>query len=454
MRLPSFAVVFVLAGLSVLSLHGPALAGPDSLKEARTAFERRDYDGALERLNAAIKANLQGRAVAYELRAVVQGYLGHPQEALADYEQLLQLDKRQENPAVLRRICLGLLVNLLSHAQEQVRGAAVTALAELGPEGTREAVATGLRDPSPRVRTFAMQTAGRLGLAASLPAVRNAVNDAEASVRIATFSTLGLSKAPGAVALVRRGLEDHDHIAQLVAREAMIRLNQALPLQPLLEAARDFSPAVRGAALGILGRLKDRSALPVLTLGLHDPDASVRSFAAGALGELGIPSAVPPLLEALNDEDPYVRNFAASSLGRLNARVAIPALWEAVKDSDSLVRLSAAEALVRLGEGQAALVFRELVKDPNYGVRSAAVGAMARATPAGAMSIALGALDDPAPRVRVAAVQALGRARGKDRIHAIPYLKRALADKDPTVRAFAAGHLGASGEEGTGRAED
>jgi HEAT repeat protein len=37
-------------------------------------------------------------------------------------------------------------------------------------------------------------------------------------------------------------------------------------------------------------------------------------------------------------------------------------------------------------------------------------------------------------------VQALGRIGGKT---ALPYLRRALLDKDLTVRAFAAGHLGA-----------
>ena len=56
------------------------------------------------------------------------------------------------------------------------------------------------------------------------------------------------------------------------------------------------------------------------------------------------------------------------------------------------------------------------------------------------MTLALEAFDDPAPRVRVAAVQALGRIGGAT---AIPYLRRALLDKDLTVRAFAAGHLGA-----------
>ena len=65
---------------------------------------------------------------------------------------------------------------------------------------------------------------------------------------------------------------------------------------------------------------------------------------------------------------------------------------------------------------------------------------MARTAPAKAVAFALEALDDPAARVRVAAVQALGRVGGKN---AVPYLRRALLDKDLTVRAFAAGHLGA-----------
>jgi len=151
----------------------------------------------------------------------------------------------------------------------------------------------------------------------------------------------------------------------LVAREALVRLNQPELVQPFLTAARDFSPAVRGAAMGILGRLKvkDPTALSALMMGLSDPDASVRSFAAGALGDLGATSAITALVDALSDRDPYVRNFAAASLGRLNAKAAIGALWGAVKDSDSLVRLAAAEALVKLGEGEAALVMRELLKD-------------------------------------------------------------------------------------------
>ena len=433
-------IVGVLVGLLPLGLLDSSLAVTNDFRAAQAAFERKDYDTAVRLLNTLLAAQ-PDHAAAYALRALAHGYLGRPEEALADHDHLVQAGK--EKGDVLRRICIGLLTHLLVQGQEIVRGAAATALAELGPTDTLAALNLALHDSSPRVRTFAIQTAGRFGLAAKLPVVRDAVTDPDVTVRIAALSTLGLSMDPSVAGLVRHGLKDQDSIVQLVAREALVRLNQPELVQPFLTAARDFSPAVRGAAMGILGRLKvkDPTALSALTLGLSDPDASVRSFAAGALGDLGATSAITALVDALSDRDPYVRNFAADSLGRLNAKAAIGALWGAVKDSDSLVRLAAAEALVKLGEGEAALVMRELLKDPDFGVRSAAVGAMARSAPERAMTFALESFDDPAPRVRVAAVQALGRVGGKT---AIPYLRRALLDKDLTVRAFAAGHLGAA----------
>jgi HEAT repeat protein len=440
MRVPSkwFLAACLAGSVCNIGIPDPVRGAADPLQEARTAFERREYDSALRILDDLLKTNPM-TPQAYELRAVVQAYLGRPELALADYDRLSASGKSQERDHLLRRVALGLLVQLMSQEQELVRAAAVTALAECGPAGAQTPLETALKDASPRVRSLAIQTAGRLGLAATLPSIRKAVDDPDPSVRLSALSVVGQSKAAAFIPAIRRRIRDQEQLVQLVARETLIRLGQPESLQPFFAAARDFSPEVRGTTMGILGRLKDPSALPILTLGMHDPDATVRSFAAGALGDLGVPAAVPELLEALKDQDPYVRNFAAASLGRLNAKAAIPVLWEVLKDSDSLVRLAAAESLVRLGEEEAALAFRELAKDPNYGVRSAAISAMARTTPSRGMAFALEFLDDPAPRVRVAAIQALGKTRGKAMI---PYLRRALLDKDPTVRAFAAGQLG------------
>src|SRR5436309_15261301 len=305
-------IVGVLVGLLPLGLLDSSLAVTNDFRSAQAAFERKDYDAAVRLLDTLLAAQ-PDHAAAYELRALAHGYMGRPEEALADHDHLVLAGK--EKGDLLRRSCIGLLTHSLVQGQEKVRGAAATALAELGPADTLAALNLALHDSSPRVRTFAIQTAGRFGLAAKLPIVRDAVTDPDVTVRIATLSTLGLSNDPSVAGLVRRGLKDQDSIVQLVAREALVRLNQPELVQPFLTAARDFSPAVRGAAMGIRGRLKvkDPPALAAVTLGLSHPDAAVR--AVQALGRVGGKTAIPYLRRALLDKDLTVRAFAAGHLG-------------------------------------------------------------------------------------------------------------------------------------------
>ena len=140
----------------VLFLPVTAFAAQDNLKEARAAFDRKDYEAAVRLLNT---VNADAGGPLYELRAIAQAYRGHPEEALADLDHL-----EGKAPAhILRRISLGLLTHLLSHEQDMVRGAAAAALAEFGPSGAQEALTKGLADPSPRVRLEALRVLPRLG---------------------------------------------------------------------------------------------------------------------------------------------------------------------------------------------------------------------------------------------------------------------------------------------------
>ena len=172
----------VLVSLLPLELLDTSLAVTIDFRAAQAAFERKDYDTAVRLLNTLLAAQ-PDHAAAYELRALAYGYQGRPEEALADHDHLVQAGK--EKGDLLRRICVGLLTHLFVQGQEIVRGSAATALAELGPADTLAALNLALHDSSPRVRTFAIQTAGRFGLAAKLPVVRDAVTDPDVTVRIA-----------------------------------------------------------------------------------------------------------------------------------------------------------------------------------------------------------------------------------------------------------------------------
>src|SRR5262245_11936980 len=72
----------------------------------------------------------------------------------------------------------------------------------------------------------------------------------------------------------------------------------------------DPSYKVRVQAALVLGKLRDRRAVPALQVALKDENESVRGVAAQALGQIADKSAANALQEAVNDPSEFVRNQA------------------------------------------------------------------------------------------------------------------------------------------------
>src|SRR3954454_12443612 len=79
----------------------------------------------------------------------------------------------------------------------------------------------------------------------------------------------------------------------------------------------DPSYKVRVQAALVLGKLKDKRAVPALQVALKDENESVRGVAAGSLGQIGDKSAAAALQEAVNDPSEFVRNQAKKGLDLL-----------------------------------------------------------------------------------------------------------------------------------------
>jgi HEAT repeat protein len=108
-------------------------------------------------------------------------------------------------------------------------------------------------------------------------------------------------------------------------------------------------PEVRQYLAVVLGRTRDREALPLLLAAAKDKDDKTRIYALWALGTLGDPRARGALEETLGDADPGMRKTAAFSLGELGDRAAVPALQARLDDRVADVRWNAALSLARLG---------------------------------------------------------------------------------------------------------
>lgn len=131
------------------------------------------------------------------------------------------------------------------------------------------------------------------------------------------------------------------------------------------------------------------------------------------------------LIKALKDNDPWVRLEAAKALGKIGDQRGIDLLIEAL--GDYYLRNTAVRALVEIGEPAIEPLSRALRDRDIGGQEGAAEALMKIGKPA--VEVLIEALRDKACRRDIVAL-ALGEIGD---IRAIPYLREALDDVNPTV---------------------
>lgn len=200
---------------------------------------------------------------------------------------------------------------------------------------------------------------------------------------------------------------------------------ESLRLFQTLSPTREEDVRVRRYLVLALGKLGDRSAVPVLLKATEDPDPETRLYSIWALGMLGDPRSVDAVLAASHSEDPGMRKMAAYVAGKLGDRRVVPRLQVLLEDRVPDVRWNAAIALATLGDGSGIAVLRSIV-DREALARQAPLSAdqaetaMVNALKALAMLRDAGTLpllekvarEDPNLRVRDAARRAIDATRG------------------------------------------
>jgi HEAT repeat protein len=120
-------------------------------------------------------------------------------------------------------------------------------------------------------------------------------------------------------------------------------------------------PRVRRYLALVLGRTRDREAVPLLLTAADDPDPETRIYALWSLGAIGDPAARDALVAALADRDAGVRKTAAFALGALGDKSAAENLRPLLADPVADVRWNAALALARLGDDAGAPVLEQML---------------------------------------------------------------------------------------------
>jgi HEAT repeat protein len=165
-------------------------------------------------------------------------------------------------------------------------------------------------------------------------------------------------------------------------------------------------------------------AVPPLIAALQSQDADLMLLYEQVLAR--IPSATPELINQLKTAHPIVRARAAEVFFFSKDRAAIPALLEALKGEYFTVRARAAMALASMDDPRVIPYLLPLLKDREDEVRSAACISIAKfRDPSTFDDITNVLLDDPKIEVRQVAARALGDTQHPA---AIPYLMEALRD--------------------------
>ncbi len=406
------------------TLLAGAAAAPDTTPPARTLLCQH-----LAKLGAAAEA------------PTLRKLLAEPASA-ADARIALGEHEVRPTPPEAEAACLAQAAS----QKAATRVAGLAALAAYYPKAAAPACVDALRDPDPTVAATALQRLGALdgaALARALPALApdrqalaltvvaenriTAARDAAArlarceheDVRAAALRALGAVGDASSVTLLAE-LEASDALALLQAEGADAAIVQALArpaaaparlallnaaaarglseLTPvLLRAAADADPAVRAAALKLLGRHGETAAYPQLVALLGGPDGEAAEEAVRLLGRrmTDRPARLAPLVARAREGQAAARAAALRVLPPLGGEDALAPVRDGLACADPAVRDAAVRALAAWPDPAAVPELRRLADAPAASTvhKTLAARALDRLSSQGTRHAALAYLD-------------------------------------------------------------
>ncbi|HMC77095.1 MAG TPA: HEAT repeat domain-containing protein [Vicinamibacterales bacterium] len=270
--------------------------------------------------------------------------------------------------------------------------------------------------------------------------VLDAVTDGSADTLRPLVTLLGWLRGPAVEQALTRLLGRPEIRTEVI--EAIVRQDAGV-VDRLVEQLSAGDDDTRLAAIGALGRIGDRRAVPALTpLLAEQPPIAIAT--AGALARIGDARAFEPLLALLAHEDAPVRQAVVGALNSLGHPDMSGRIKELLEAGDPRMRESAVRIAGYFGYRDCVDALLARCDDPVETVRRAAVEHLPYLDDDRALEVLLRAAREGAPKIRAAAAQALARIDGAP-VH--DALLAATRDGDGWVRYYAARALGERGDE-------
>ncbi|HEY2512327.1 MAG TPA: HEAT repeat domain-containing protein [Polyangiaceae bacterium] len=329
--------------------------------------------------------------------------------------------------AMAPALALGLLSPEASVRLLSCQCVGALALPELTPQLERL-----LADRDDEVRTAAVEAVARVSREAAVPMIAGMLADPRETVSEAAASVLKQMD----VELVSRALHRLTALSprgHILALEIMRASPHESQRPTLLRDLRHSSPEVRRAAVAALARQPATDILADLVPMLEDPSVDVRREALVALGRCRSVRARELLLLQVAS-DPETRTYAIRTLGELGDCAVAPLLSGMMERESPLARIAIIGALADLRDTAAEPLLVRALGDAEPEVRRAAVDALARFGTRTAVRYGLAAARDSEWRVRAASIELLAL---NDEAPSIAALERLCFDENEFVCAAA-----------------
>lgn len=252
-----------------------------------------------------------------------------------------------------------LLLRGTTHGDADVRAASWVALGKVGSKLEVETFKRGVQDSNDDVRKAALLGLGLYGDHAAIPTLMHVMRSGSQPIRVRMAAALGLAfiEGPASTKMLLGFLEsvlprvqnDAEEMAIITLRALAIHGDlEAVPvLQRLSKTASAKDSRIEAELILALGRLGDRSSIPMLLRALGDRSIPTRRAAAIALGEIDTHSRADAELTQLLahrerwKDDDSISDEAMAELDALiveKEKVDAAARKEIVKQRDAIAK--------------------------------------------------------------------------------------------------------------------
>jgi len=152
-------------------------------------------------------------------------------------------------------------------------------------------------------------------------------------------------------------------LSRMLNQNENIQFDQALRVQlvQVFGDAKNDDPRLREYLALVLGRLKEKSAVSVLSSAVHDDSTDVKIYSLWALGNIEDPQGGEAALAALSDTDETVQRMAVGALSAMRYEPAKFALEKNLDGSNQALRYDSAVALARIKDEKAVPTLLEMM---------------------------------------------------------------------------------------------